>query len=135
VNLLELRAGLKDFGEYYTVSHEHHTAWLWEDQQDIAEHRARIAQEEARAAEICGTHTRPQALKRTNKTSYSGEERCYDGTHAESDYDPDLDPFLEDMSDQERQEYQQARQAVLPQSQKLSIYEQLGLQKSGKISA
>jgi hypothetical protein len=122
VNLLELRAGLKEFGEYYTVSHEHHTAWLWEDQRDIQEHRERIAEEEAQAAQAFGTHTLPQTVKRTATASYSGEERCYDGTYTESEYDSDLDPLLEDMSVKEQTEYQRARETVLP---KLSIYEQL----------
>lgn len=131
VNLLELRAGLKDFGEYYTVSHTHHTDWLWEDQSELAEHRQRIAEEEAHAASVFGTHTRPQAVKHSVPAHSQGETQCYDGSgHDGSGYDnysQDDDPFFDDMSVEERKEYQLAREAVLPQPKKLTIYEQLGL--------
>jgi hypothetical protein len=99
VNLLELRAGLKEFGEFYTVGHEHHTAWLWEDHNDIAEHQQRIAEEEAHATNVFGTHTRPQSLMQSITPTYTSEEQCYDGrayTGSKEDYDPDLDPFFND---------------------------------------
>ena len=37
VNLMELRAGIQKFGEFYGVSHEEHAAWTWQDPVDVTD--------------------------------------------------------------------------------------------------
>jgi hypothetical protein len=95
------------------------------DDDHIAEHRARIAQEEQLARGyksdlIAGSMATPRpvtidpdAVEKEQLGLYTGANHQARAWTGDEHYDADTDPFFEDMTRQERKEYQQAREAIL----------------------
>ena len=107
INLLETRVGIREFGEYFKISHEEHRGYAYDD--EATAHRQRIAQEEAHAASVYGTHTVPGRLSRSRPAEFNTDNQVADsGVWYESNSDSyavDLDPFLADMTEQELREF------------------------------
>ena len=75
IKLVEAREYLKAQGEFFDITHEEHHPWAFDH--DIIEHKKRIAEEEKRAAALCGTHTLPG--KRYIKfEEFDGNKNAYD---------------------------------------------------------
>lgn len=119
IDLLEVRVGLKQFGDYYDISSETHQRWAYDD--NLQQHLQRMAQEESLAQGIKITVTE----KKQEEYEYRQRESVkdsWDGSgynDAQDNYDADRDPFLEDLSQEELLEYRQARQHVLKESSEL----------------
>lgn len=107
INLLEARVGIREFGEYFKISHEEHRGYAYDD--EATTHRQRIVEEEAHAATVYGTHTRPGRLARSRPQEFNTDSQVIDGgVWYESNRDSsvtDLDPFLADMTEQELKEF------------------------------
>lgn len=97
INMLETREGLKQFGEYFDISAEHHAGFAYNDQQQ--EHQQRMAELERQAQQLAlaagRTYQKPgrkfiQPI-RDNSDSAVWTGAGYDGT----EYDPELDPFYD----------------------------------------
>lgn len=119
IDLLEVRVGLKQFGDYYDISSETHQRWAYDD--NLQQHLQRMAQEESLAQGIKIT----VAEKKQEEYEYQQRESVkdsWDGSgynDAQDNYDADRDPFLADLSQEELLEYRQARQHVLKESSEL----------------
>jgi hypothetical protein len=119
-DLRELRSGIRQFGEFYNISHESHEAFAYDS--ELQEHRERIAQEEQRAHERFGHLTRPDP-RLINHSILSASDnqlvdsQCDFGDQAVTDYQPDYDPYYQALSEQERRQYltHRAGKSELPQ--------------------
>ena len=81
VNLMELRAGIQQFGGYYKVSHEEHLPWTWEDPVDITDPFY---------------DPREAVIERHNYKYVKTTEGHYDGSGYDgSEYDFEDDPFYQ----------------------------------------
>lgn len=102
VKLGELRSGIKQFGEFFDVGYEAHTAYTYEDEGELLAHRARIAAEEYKSKDYqpkASFITRANApaapvMKRAATVLRDGN-RCYYGA-GNFEYDRDTDPFFEE---------------------------------------
>jgi hypothetical protein len=115
IPLRDVREYLREQGEYYGIDHEQHRAWHWDG--ELQEHQARMAQEQELAEEIFGRTFMPEKHSADAHAHYRpiSDDRIYDGSgwDGSSQYDADFDPLLDDLSAEERREYQQARNRVL----------------------
>lgn len=117
INLLEARVGIREFGEYFKINHEEHRGYAYDD--EATAHRQRIAQEEAHAASVYGTHTVPGRLSRSRPQEFTTDSQvidggvCYESSRVSSV--TDFDPFLADMTEQELREYHAVNSRILRQ--------------------
>ena len=121
VNLMELRAGIKEAGQYFNIEHTAIRSYGYD--LELTEHRQRIAEEEKLAAEIYGTHTLPGRVARP-AVSKNGDSQPYDGSGFDGsgyeNYRVEDDPMFDDMDPEEVAEYRSARTAVMnPQADTL----------------
>lgn len=120
LNRREVREGLRERGAYYDISHDHHEAWHpGADHRE--QHRQRIQQEEARVANLRGVtpgaFTTP-GLRAPPRSHTQGNDRAYGGSGydgsgwdgSKKNYDPDLDPAVEDV-----EEYRRWRETITAQ--------------------
>lgn len=97
INMRDVREQLKSYGEFFDISYEQHGAYYFDTEE--AEHRQRIAEEEARAAAITGTHTLPGRKQIKTTTTKNNDNKAVDGSGYDgSDYDPNFDPYFEDQT-------------------------------------
>jgi len=92
--MLELRECIKQFGDYYDVSHEHHIGFTYDD--ELMNHKRRIQEEENDAA----AYYKKEPKKMFNSDMYTvtkpmlSTTGCYeDRAWTQAEYDPELDPF------------------------------------------
>lgn len=120
MRLLDIRLELAEFGDFYKISEEKHMGFSYDPY--LKEHRERIAEEEAFAKGYKGQWADSGRINAKGEKVkiqvdlYTGEHNdFYDGSgyDGQNHYDSDLDPFLEDLSEDEKSEYRLARQAVL----------------------
>lgn len=115
IKMRHVREQLKTHGEFFDVSHTEHRSYYFDTEQ--AEHVQRIAAEEQRAAEIYGTHTLPGVKRAKTQVVYNSDSACWDGSGYDGsgyeNYTTTEDIFFDHMPEQERREYEQAREHVL----------------------
>jgi hypothetical protein len=97
INMLETREGLRQFGEYFDVSVEHHSGFAYDDEQE--EHRQRMEEleqlAEQRALAAGRKYSRPGRKFIPQGQESIKEGAAYTGAgHTGTEYDPELDPFF-----------------------------------------
>lgn len=95
-NLLDLRVQLREISPYLDISVEEHIAFRTETDDEL-EHHEFIRQEEARVAQLAGKPVhRPQTRYWPRIRPFNSETSAWTGTSVgEPNYDPDLDPWLD----------------------------------------
>ena len=93
IKLRDIREGIKQFGEYFNIAHEQHQGFAYDN--DLLQHRACIAEQELKAAELFGKPVhQPRVI---HYRDVPVKQELYTGAgYTQSNYDPDLDPFLEE---------------------------------------
>lgn len=99
-SLLDLRVKLREISPYLDISVEEHIPFRTETDDEL-EHQEFIRQEEARVARLAGKPVhRPQTRYWPRIRAFDGNNQPWTGTSAEEpNYDPDLDPWLDNKSD------------------------------------
>jgi hypothetical protein len=133
--MLDVQMILREQFQYVRVEYEsiwpvttdeHFNSRFQADEDDIVEHKQRIAQEEQLARGyksdfISSANTvrprrvtiDPDAIETQAVGHYNGSDHQARAWYGDENYDQDTDPFLADMSREQRREYQLARDAVV----------------------
>lgn len=120
IDLRTVRSELREIGEYYKISEDKHRAFAYDPY--IQDHRKFIAEQERLAKGYKGEwsdagRTNVKSHKeRTQVDLYTGEHTdFYDGTGYDgtNQYNEELDPFLDDLTELERSEYRVDRNRIL----------------------